>query len=348
MPEEDQRRIAEVYISAFLEATLRDELRYLALFVDARAGADWLPETAYLLEFDDARSIHIATFDEDVDVTTATIAGGRTGGEHLTVWREQRVSMKSGDKKTTGVYLGWEVDEDEVGDADDDEDDEANGDDHDAPGGSVADDAPVAEARGEPAPRYVIELPSGFSVEPGAALFFSLADADESSARPAHLEDAEEDDQQAGQDDPASGQEHGPDTEHDNDADDVETVEEEDDEDDDEDDSPREPIDLTVRVVDSDGVVAELPLSRFSTLQPQLEVQLRKAFLGNPETESEAVFQSFVFPLRWFVDANPDLDATRPARLELVFDRTASAVVILDTVGFRAPPEDRPADPVLR
>ena len=337
MPGEEQRRIAEVYISAFLEATLRGERGYLPLFVDARAGADWLPDTAYLLEFDDAQSLRVATFDEDVDVTTTTIAGGRTGGEHLTVWREQRVSMKSGDKKTTGVYLGWKVDED-------DEDDE-DGDAGDAPGSAEAGDAPVAPAQDEPAPRYVIELPAGFSVDPGAALFFSLADANESSARPDHLEDPGTDDQQADHDSQAGGQDHPQAADH-SDADDGAENTEDDETDDD--DTPREPIDFTVRVVDAGGVVAELPLSRFSMVQPQLEVRLRKAFLGDSETESEAVFQSFVFPLQWFVDANPELDATRPARLELVFNRSASAVVILDTVGFRVPPAGSPPAPPPR
>jgi len=93
-----------------------------------------------------------------------------------------------------------------------------------------------------------------------------------------------------------------------------------------------------VRLVDAAGEVAELPLSRFSMVQPQLEVQLRKAFLDDPRTESEAVFQSFLFPLQWFLEANPTFDAAHPARLEMVFDRSESGVVILDTVGFRPAP----------
>lgn len=185
-------------------------------------------------------------------------------------------------------------------------------------------------------------------VDPGAALFFSLADANESSARPDHLEDAGTDDQQADHDSQAGWQDHPQAADH-SDADDgAEHTADDETDDEDDDDTPREPIDFTVRVVDADGVVAELPLSRFSMVQPQLEVRLRKAFLGDPETESEAVFQSFVFPLQWFVDANPDLDATRPARLELVFNRSASAVVILDTVGFRVPPVGSPPAPPSR
>jgi hypothetical protein len=301
-----------VYISAFLEATLRGVDGYLPLFADARVGDPWLPDTAYLIEFDDSRSTKVATFDEDVDVTTTTVAGGRTWAENLNVWREQRVSMKSRTKETAGVYLGWEVEEEEK----DDELEERQ-------------DAEIIR-------RYVIELPADFIVDAAGTLFFSLADADESPSKPEHLREQDQE-QGNGQDQDQAGaqghdqqqaggqQQEQQQSEADGDEDDESEEEEE----------PREPIDFTVRFIDVHGAVAELPLSRFSMVQPQLEVQLRKAFFEDPETESEAVFQSFVFPLRWFLEANPDLDPSRPARLELVFDRSAAGVVILDTVGFR-------------
>jgi len=347
--EQDQRKIAEVYISAFLEATLRDRLGYLPLFADARTGAEWLPDTAYLAEFDDARSRLVAGFDEDVDVTTATIAGGRTRGEHLNVWREQSVGLKSRDKDTAGVYLGWEVEEV-------DEAELQQGEGEREPDESAVDpgaDAAEADAEevdpGPSTPRYVIELPVDFTTDPGATLYFSLADANESSSVPEHLRNDDQDEEQAdgeqGQQEAEEGQgeegqqhhaeqaqEEPP--EHQQDVDD-----EDDDADDEEDeDEPREPIDLTVRLVDAAGEVAELPLSRFSMVQPQLEVQLRKALFDEPRTESETVFQSFLFPLAWFIEANPLFDASRPARIELVFDRSASGAVVLDSVGFRAPP----------
>jgi dienelactone hydrolase len=311
IPEPDQRKIAEVYISTFLEATLRDRTGYLPLFIDARAGAAWLPETAYLLEFADSRSRHVATFDEDIDVTTATIAGGRTWAENLNVWREQSIAMKSRTKETAGVYLGW-----------DNEDD-----------GDAADTPPRV-------PRYVIELPEGFTADPADELFFSLADADESSAVPEHLrpEDQQQDTPDGQQERDAGDEPQGPDERSDDaDREQAEAEEDEDDEDDEDEDAPRAPIDLIVRLVDADGNVAELPLSRFSMVQPQLEVQLRKAFLEQPETESEAVFQSFVFPLEWFAGVNPAIDVARPARIELVFARSVAGVLILDTVGFRPP-----------
>ena len=45
-----------------------------------------------------------------------------------------------------------------------------------------------------------------------------------------------------------------------------------------------------------------------------------------------------VFPLEWFVGANPALDTTQLRRVEFVFDKTESGVIILDSVGFRGPP----------
>ena len=101
---------------------------------------------------------------------------------------------------------------------------------------------------------------------------------------------------------------------------------------------PREPIDFTIRLVDTRSNVAEVLLSRFSMVQPQLEVQVRKTFVGDPRTGSEAVFQSFLLPLEWFLEANPKFDVSRPARIEFVFDRSPSGVVILDSVGFRTIP----------
>jgi len=362
IPETDQRKIGEVFISAFLEAALRGEHGYLPLFADARAGAEWLPDTAILAEFDDSRSRKVATFDEDVDVTTATIAGGRTWAEGLNVWREQRVSMKSRTKETAGVYLGWEVEEDDEqedgdagGDSNGEHDGNAEPDNNNAEAHENNDDA--SEVEGEatevenddgaaPTPRYVIELPADFTVDPAGVLFFSLADANESSSKPAHLREDDNDEEgneeqeqeQAAQQHGQQPQERGDQQQAQQQQEETAANNEEGEEDEEDEDAPREPIDFTVRIVDAHGAIAELPLSRFSMVQPQLEVQLRKAFLNDePRTESEAVFQSFLFPLEWFLEANPQFDTSRPARLEFVFDRSESGVVILDTVGFRPP-----------
>jgi dienelactone hydrolase len=387
MSGEDQRQIGKVYISAFLEATLRGESGYVPLFADARVGADWLPDTAYLIKFDDSRSTKVATFEEDVDVTTTTMAGGRTWGENLTVWREDMVEMKWGPMETAAVYVGWMNEEECGGDDCEDEDDDAESDDsegsnnddnddneeHDAgiPGGTIqaegieaedvspsdeAQDLEEAEGARVPA-RYVVELPESLVIDPAATLFFSMADADE-SPEPRNRDDEDEengDDNEEGHDTGEQNEaehgdqsEHGQESEHagqtghdsdnedDNDDNESNNNDEKEQEDEDE-DAPREPIDLTVRLIDAAGEVAELPLSRFSFLQPQLEVELNKAIFDDPDRESEPVFQSFAFPLAWFAEANPAFDPSEILRLEFVFDRTEKGVVIIDSIGFRAP-----------
>jgi hypothetical protein len=97
----------------------------------------------------------------------------------------------------------------------------------------------------------------------------------------------------------------------------------------------REPIDLTVEVVDAAGEIARLPLSRFSLLQPQLEAQVGKAAFMSPFPPSETVLQHFEFPLEDFVAANAAFDPARLAEVRLLFDRTGAGVVALDNLGFR-------------
>ena len=105
---EDQRQIASVYISAFLEATLHDDRNYLPLFRDPRSGADWLPEHAYINQFMDSSFVPIATFDEDLDVLTATAEGATVTASDVALWREEE--LKHRDERpqgTSAVVLGW-------------------------------------------------------------------------------------------------------------------------------------------------------------------------------------------------------------------------------------------------
>ncbi len=107
LPPEDQRRIAKVYLTAFLEATLKGKREYLPLFRDYRTAKQWLPETPYINRFEDAAYRKIADFSEDADITTTTLPGGRLEGVDLSVWREGRIPRRSGDRGYNGVFLGW-------------------------------------------------------------------------------------------------------------------------------------------------------------------------------------------------------------------------------------------------
>lgn len=107
IPAEEQRQIAAVMISAFLETTLQDNLEYLPLFQDIRVAGEWLPTTGYLNRYDDSKTWYITTFEEDLDLTTTTIPGGKLSGEDLTAWYEGPVVGKDGSYHTQAVFIAW-------------------------------------------------------------------------------------------------------------------------------------------------------------------------------------------------------------------------------------------------
>ncbi len=107
LPTADQERIARVFISAYLEATLHDRREYRRLLRDWRLGAAWLPKTVYLQKYEPSRAQMLATFEEDIDVTTTTVAGGRIAAENVSDWKEKAVQIKWGGLDTRAVTLGW-------------------------------------------------------------------------------------------------------------------------------------------------------------------------------------------------------------------------------------------------
>ncbi len=144
MPGPDQRRIAKVYLSAYLETILHDQTGYLPLFQDHRVAPGWLPDGIYLHQFRDSTYQMVATYEEDIDVTTTTMPGGKCSGERLCDWKERMVKLKWGDMDTRAVFLGWNTKE-----------------------------------SGGPA-SYTITLPEkGLSLNDKSALIFSMADAKE-------------------------------------------------------------------------------------------------------------------------------------------------------------------------
>ncbi len=105
----EQRRFAEVVISAFLEATLKGKREYLPLFRDHRTAGQWLPKTMYLTRFQENSFRAVADFDEDdVDVTTAT-NGATLRGDSLSTWKEAPVPFRNrgGNMSHNAVTLAW-------------------------------------------------------------------------------------------------------------------------------------------------------------------------------------------------------------------------------------------------
>ncbi|HEY2753939.1 chlorophyllase/cutinase-like alpha/beta fold protein [Phenylobacterium sp.] len=104
----DQRQIAKVYLSAFLQETLMGKTGYRPLFEDPRRGAAWLPPGYLAANYADGATAWAATYDEDLDPSTAASPGARITGDNLSVWREDDVKLKSNPLDTQVALIGWD------------------------------------------------------------------------------------------------------------------------------------------------------------------------------------------------------------------------------------------------
>jgi hypothetical protein len=109
MSMEEQRQVAKVLITAFLEITLNSRDEYLPVFRDTRRAGHWLPEDIYVNQYQDSSFKVIADFEEDFDVTTTTIRGGKLMGDNLTNWKESHATFRTKGKASRGnsVVILW-------------------------------------------------------------------------------------------------------------------------------------------------------------------------------------------------------------------------------------------------
>jgi len=160
---DDQRRIAKVYLAAFLETVLHGDRSYLPIFCDPRYAAPWLPAARYTARFSDSSFQVVSNFEEDVDLETTAIAGGTESALDMDEWREERVPFRDGSSdENRAVFLKWKEPE----------------------AGSEANSKPKAA-------EYRINLPADLAkkiaIEPSTCLRFALARA-EASDEPLHLD----------------------------------------------------------------------------------------------------------------------------------------------------------------
>ncbi len=314
----DQRRVAEVYITAFLEATLRDDDRYLPFFRDHRVAGGWLPWTMYITRFQDSDFRPVADFEEDIDVTTGSVAGVTFRGDSLATWKESGLDLRSANSAAEGssqhnnaVTLGWNRNVADVA-------------------GGVAGDGASRDGDGRiarenatrpgPPAAYAMTLPDSLApawnlAGDGATLSFLLAptfDVPRPREPPGDTTGAGA----AGARPGSGGAKEKTDPEKD-----------------------RTPIDLTVEVVDRLGNRARVPLGRYGVARKPLTAHV----LRRRDREERAfqnpwdlVLQSYTIPLADFRAANPSLDTGALREVRFVFDRTPAGTVVLDEIGFSA------------
>lgn len=105
---DEQREIAKIYISSFLQNTLYSQKDYIKLFQNYNYAKNILPETKYISRFQDSNYNVIANYEEDVDITTGTLKGAKLKGEGFMFWREGDTLLRSEEEKNNnGVFLRW-------------------------------------------------------------------------------------------------------------------------------------------------------------------------------------------------------------------------------------------------
>jgi hypothetical protein len=105
---EEHRQITAVFISAFLDTTLKGVEEYIPIFEDYRNAGDWLPQTLYINQFQDNGHLPVVNYEEDFDVTSTTLEGGKILGGFLSRWKEEEIKYRTGvSQDNHAAALGW-------------------------------------------------------------------------------------------------------------------------------------------------------------------------------------------------------------------------------------------------
>lgn len=295
---EAQQRFAEIYVSAFLDIVTRGDKRYLPIFRDHRVIGQWLPETMYITRYETSGFRPLATFEEDIDVTSGTEHGVTIKGDSLSAWKESMLLLRSSNRANTsasqenqGVTVSWN---NRIAGAD-------------------------TTAHG-PAARYSLELPAGLAADwrlwSGSTLDFTLAPTNNvpgPRAAPTSDDEGEEEAESDGPDERPSMR-GGADEE-----------------------AEDPPVDLSVEVVDADGETARVTLSDYGALRRPLETYvMRRADLEATRFQDhwELILQTFSIPLEDFLADNRALDVRSIRGVSFVFDQVHAGEVVIDQIGF--------------
>ena len=298
MPGEQQRQFGRVVIGGFLEAVLHGNRAYQPMFRDHRAAGDWLPPTMYMNRYGDANAKYLATFDDDVDLTTGSAPGVRLQGDSLSTWKENDVPVRSRGTtfRSNVVTLGW----------------------NNTP---IGKDTTLARY----AARYSISLPDSLRTawQPNntSAVLLTIGLTTQSAPPRKTDRDGAKRDSSASDSSAKSGdKKKAPPKPKAPPA-----------------DTTKRPTDLTVELEDAQGHVARLPLSEFGPVRVPLEAYLYRR-KGRDKTQfptlSEPVMQTFVLPMSVFTNVNATFDPAALRTIRLVFDRARTGTILLDDVGL--------------
>ncbi len=299
LPPEDQREFGRVFVSAFLDITLKGDDRYRPLFRDHRVAGGWLPKTMYITRFTDSSFRPLADFEEDIDVTTGSAPGVTLHGADFSTWREGRLDLRSSNRTNTSssqlnqaLWLAWN--------------NSYRGSDEPAP--------PAA---------FTFSLPAGLAEEWSAGrettLEMHVGALDDEPGPREHPDAGEEEEGDEGDRD-RSAREADEDRRDSGDG-----------------DEEKPPLQLTVAAIDADGDTARVGLTDYGALRRPLTIRvMRRRDLEDNRFANpwELILQHFSIPLGDFAADNPAFDPATLRVVALVFDQSDAGTVVVDDVGL--------------
>lgn len=108
LTEEEQQKIAKIFIKTFLDVTLLEDKTYVSLFSDVWSYQEALPSTAYEQVYQDSAFLCLADFEEDADVKNGTMEQVTISTEGMDNWHEGRRVIGSGyDGENYVCNLSW-------------------------------------------------------------------------------------------------------------------------------------------------------------------------------------------------------------------------------------------------
>lgn len=110
----DQRKIASVYLTAFVLTTFGMEPGYRELFRDHRTARHWLPEAVMLNQYADSDYEYLVNYEEDLDLTTTSSGDLSITFENLSKVKEQEIQLRWSSTENKAVILGWNNSEDSI------------------------------------------------------------------------------------------------------------------------------------------------------------------------------------------------------------------------------------------
>jgi dienelactone hydrolase len=291
---EEQREFGKIYISGFLEATLHDDDRYLPIFRDHRVIGEWLPKTMYITRFQASSFRPVATYEEDIDISTGSVGGVGLRGDSLGTWKEARLMLRSRNRSTTSssqenqaVWLGW----------------------NNAIAGNP-------DSLVEPA-SYTIQLPTNlatdFDLTDQTSLDFLLAPTNDKPAPRKPARDSTDND--------SSDARHRDDSSSDSDR-----------EDDDEEPIDLSIAITDAHGVSASLLLSRYgPIRKPLEISILRRKDIEK---DRYTDNFDLVLQTYSILLRDFVDANPQLDVSQLRSIRFTFDRSKAGTVVVDDIGF--------------